>query len=83
MKPVFSTLRKDGHINVSYIDDTLLQEETYEACQKNVSDTIMLVDSLGLTAHTEKSVLLPTQHIEFVRFIINSANDSKADSQKD
>lgn len=64
MKPVFSALRKEGHINVSYIDDTFLQSETFELCQNNISDTLSLVDSLGLMTHPEKSILVPTQCIE-------------------
>ena len=74
MKPVFSALRKEGHINVSYIDDTFLQSETFESCQNNISDTLSLVDSLGLTTHPKKSILVPTQCIEFVGFLINSVD---------
>jgi hypothetical protein len=36
MKPVFSTLRKQGHTNVAYIDDTLLISPTKEECIENV-----------------------------------------------
>ena len=72
LKPVFSTLRKIGHTNVAYIDDSLLQSESYEACKRNIQDTMNLVDSVGLTIHPEKSIIIPTQCIEFVGFILNS-----------
>lgn len=74
MKPVFSSLRKDGHLNVSYIDDSLLQSETFDMCKVNVQDTMTLMDSLGLTVHPEKSIFIPSQIIEFVGYIINSVD---------
>ena len=72
LKPVFATLRKMGHLNVAYIDDSLLQSDTYEHCKQNIKDTMNLVDSVGLTTHPEKSVIIPTQCIEFVGFLLNS-----------
>ena len=35
---------------------------------------MQLMDDLGLTVHPEKSVIIPTQCIEFVGFIINSVD---------
>ncbi|MEW8542095.1 MAG: reverse transcriptase domain-containing protein, partial [Candidatus Thiodiazotropha sp.] len=76
MKPVFGTLRKMGHENVAYIDDSLLQGDTYEQCMTNIQDTMKLIDSLGLTTHPEKSIIVPTQSIEFVGFLLNSVDMS-------
>ena len=61
-----------GHSNVAYIDVSLLQSDTYEHCRQNIKDTMNLVDSVGLTVHPEKSVIIPTQSIEFVGFLLNS-----------
>ena len=72
MKPVFSSLRKKGHTNVTYIDDSLLISNSEMECQDNVRETIKLVDSLGLTVHLEKSVLKPTQRIQFLGFWLDS-----------
>lgn len=72
LKPVFAMLRKLGHSNVPYIDNSLLQSDTPESCAANLKDTELLMDSLGLTVHLEKSVFIPTQCIEFVGFLINS-----------
>ena len=72
LKPVFSTLRKLGHTNVAYIDDSLLQSETFQGCKQNIRDTVNLIDSVGLTTHTEKSIVIPTQCIEFVGFLLDS-----------
>ena len=72
MKPVFSHLRKMGYTNICYIDDILLQGDTYEECLENVTQTTQLVDNLGLTIHPIKSVFEPCTSITFLGFIINS-----------
>ena len=72
LKPVFAALRKLGHSNVPYIDDSLLQNDTKEGCMQNILDTVFLMDGLGLTVHPEKSVVIPVQCIEFVGFLIDS-----------
>ena len=66
LKPTFSALRKIGHTNGAYIEDSLLQSETYEGCKHKIQDTMDLVDSVGLTIHPEKSIIIPTQCVEFV-----------------
>ena len=89
LKLMYSSLRKIGHTNVGYIDDSLLAGDTKSDCQENVNDTVTLVDSLGFTLHPEKSIMVPTQRIEFVGFWLDSvkmtvslgirkANDIKA-----
>ena len=72
MKPVFSTLRKQGYANVSYIDDTLLIGKTKDECESNIKTTALLLDSLGLTVNLEKSSLNPETSIEFLGFVIDS-----------
>lgn len=72
LKPVFAALRKLGHSNVAYIDDSLLQSDTYNQCLVNIKDTMNLIDAVGLTVHPEKSVITPSHCIEFVGFILNS-----------
>ena len=66
LKPTFSSLRKLGHENVIYIDDSLLASDSIDECNRNIEDTVKLIDSLGLTIHPEKSIMIPTQTIEFV-----------------
>ena len=72
MKPVFSTLRKKGQANVSYIDDSLVVSRTKAECVDNIHETVQLLDSLGLIVHLEKSVLRPTKCIKFLGFWIDS-----------
>ena len=72
MKPVFSSLRKIGHVNVCYLDDSLLISNTYDNCFKNIEDMSNLLDSFGFTIHLNKSVFVPSQVITFLEFIIDS-----------
>lgn len=72
MKCVFSDLRKKGHCNTGYIDDSLLIGQSYDDCRVNIRDTVALIDSLGFTVHPEKSVFIPTQEIHYLGFILNS-----------
>ena len=72
LKPVFSHLRKIGFANVAYIDDSFLQGDSYHDCSQNIDTTAHLLDSLGLTIHPSKSVLVPTQEITFLGFVLNS-----------
>ena len=72
LKPVFTLLRQQGHISVAYIDDSWLMADNFAQCTKNVIDTISLLDKVGFVIHPEKSVLLPTQIITFLGFVLNS-----------
>ena len=72
LKPVYSSLRSKGHVNVGYIDDSYLQGDTYEECKHNVQDSVNLFEKLGFLPHPEKSVFEPTQITTFLGFVINS-----------
>ena len=72
MKLAYSTLRCKGFENVGYIDDTYLKGSTFRACETNVSTTVRLFTDLGLTLNMAKSVLIPSQSITFLGFVLNS-----------
>lgn len=72
LKPVYSFLRSKGHLSACFIDDTCLQGETYEACKKNVADTVDLFKSLGFYVHDEKSVLEPCKRLKYLGFWLDS-----------
>jgi hypothetical protein len=72
LKPVFANLRKNGFQSVIYIDDTFLQGETIEACNKNVKATATALIELGFVINIEKSVLQASKRIEFLGFILDS-----------
>ena len=74
LKPVFATLREKGYESVIYVDDSLLQGDTFQECLNNVLATLECLESLGFVVHPEKSVFYPTQEITFLGFIINTAD---------
>ena len=43
MKSVFSQLRKQSHVSSSFLDDSFLEGDTYDACKQNVADTMTLM----------------------------------------
>lgn len=74
LRPVLSTLRKQGFENVPYIDDILLLGDSDEHCAQNVRSTSLL-DSLVFTIDPTKSVFLPVQEIAFLGLLINCLPD--------
>ena len=70
LKPVYANLRQKGHLSVVFVDDSYLQGET--ECLEAVEAAIALLEYLGFTIHEAKSILKPTQRIEFLGFIIDS-----------
>ena len=71
-KPVYSVLRQLGHASSPYIDDSYLQGDDYYSCLANVIDTVRLIHYLVFLIHPGKSVLVPTQRLIFLGFILDS-----------
>ncbi|CAB4030534.1 Transposon Tf2-6 poly [Paramuricea clavata] len=72
LKPVYSSLRQQGHVSSPYIDDSILIGDNYDECADNVINTIRLLDNLGFVPHPKKSVFIPTQILVFLGFLLNS-----------
>ena len=72
LRVIFSALRQQGNSSIVYIDDSLLVGETYQQCLKSVHDTVDLLQKAGFFINWEKSVLEPSQTIEFLGFTLNS-----------
>ena len=72
MKPVYSYLRSRGHTICGYIDDNLLIADSEEELFESIEATTTLLESLGFTLNTEKSVLTPTRNITYLGFKIDS-----------
>ena len=69
-KVFFSQLRQLGHISTSYIDDCLLLADNVPDARKNVADTVLMSHKAGFVVHPTKSVLVPTQEIVYLGFIL-------------
>jgi hypothetical protein len=75
MKPVYATLREQGHTNLGYIDDSLLLGETITECDSSVKATKDLVEHVGFTPHLGKIYFSPHTnncvlgiYIEFINY---------------
>ena len=74
LKPVLSHLHKLGIFVSCYLDDCIFIADSADVLISNVLYTLHLFDSLGLTVNPHKSVLEPTQEIEFLGVILNSVD---------
>ena len=74
LKPILSHLRKLGIAILCYIDDCIFIASTVAELCNNVTYALQLFDSLGLTINVQKSVLTPTQEIEFLGIVLNSVS---------
>lgn len=72
LKPVYAHLRTLGYTCMGHIVDSLLVASAYNDCENNITATVELFTNLGFTIHPDKSILKPTQEIEFLGFWINS-----------
>ena len=61
-----------GHTCLGYIDDSFYLEDSYLECEEATLHAVQLFISLGFKIHPEKSVVIPTQVLEFLGFILNS-----------
>ena len=68
----FKVLWHNGHVFVIYIDDTFLEGDTYAACQQNIFETVVMLVSLGFNKKVPKSVLVLTQKLCPIGFVISS-----------
>ncbi|XP_067021506.1 uncharacterized protein [Acropora muricata] len=57
---------------MGHIDDSFLVGYTRSACELNIQHTVECFASFGFVIHPEKSVLIPTQELEFLGFLLNS-----------
>lgn len=74
MKPVYATLRSNGHAITGFIDDMLIVGDTCEQVKQSIQATVQLLDNLGFIINYEKSVLIPTTCIQHLGFIIDTVH---------
>ena len=71
-KPVAAFIRAKGILISIYLDDILLAAPTFEECNRNNSFVIDLLESLGFRINREKGELIPSHHIPFLGFTVDS-----------
>ena len=73
LKPMVEILRSTGIRLVIYIDDMLLMASSSKLLTEQVHSTLFLLENAGfIINNNKKSLLDPTQEIEFLGMIINS-----------
>ena len=65
-KPVVGLLRQIGVRMIIYLDDILLLHQSLDLLEILVSQVCQLFEALGLLINRKKSLLAPTQQIEFL-----------------
>ena len=68
----FSISKSHEYLSVVFADDFYLQGPTFSTYEDNVNATVDLLQFPCFIIHPEKSVLVPTQEIEFLGFLLNS-----------
>ena len=64
--------RKEGVRLIIYLDDILIVNESREGASADLEMVMRLLQELGFIINKEKSILGPTQKIEFLGILINS-----------
>ena len=72
LKPVSAFLRSVGVRLIIYIDDILVIGKTPDEVRNHVEALIALLEGLGFIVNMEKSVLTPSQQIEFLGLLLNT-----------
>ena len=74
MKPLVSFLRRLGVRLVIYLDDILVLNQSEVQLLRDLNSLRWLLEHLGFLINWKKSMIIPTQQIEFLGFVINSVN---------
>ena len=72
LKPVYAHLRQLGFIANGYIDDSFLMADSIATCSENVTVTKQLLESVGFSINFAKSMLIPSQKMEHLGFVLDS-----------
>ena len=74
MKPVIGFLRSRGMRVMIYLDDILIFAPSAEESTKNTEFVINLLSSLGFTINFDKSSIQPKKSLNYLGFLLDSAN---------
>lgn len=72
LKPVVGFLRQNGCRLIIYLDDLLMMHQDRAQLEQITHVTCQLFESLGLMVNLKKSILTPTQELEFLTFQVDS-----------
>lgn len=72
MRPILAYLRARGARVIMYIDDALIMGRSMDECMRHTRMFLDLVHRLGFLVNWDKSILVPTQRIEFLGQVLDS-----------
>ena len=72
LKPVIERLRSLGVYLVVCMDDILIITTAVEMLREHIHVMLFLLENLGFIINSKKSLLTPTQEIEFLVMVVNS-----------
>jgi hypothetical protein len=72
LKPLIAMLRRIGIRLIIYLDDILLMNQNPEELRKDGKTLAFLIERLGFLVNKKKSVMIPSQEIEFLGMKVNS-----------
>lgn len=74
LRPVVASLRRRGVRLIIYLDDILLMSQSQEELLLHMRWTVELLERLGFIISVEKSVMTPSQSLEFLGFQVNTSS---------
>lgn len=74
LRPAIALVRELGVRCIAYIDDILVLAESREMAQIHVAGLKYLLECLGFIINLKKSVLEPSQKLEFLGITVDSTN---------
>ena len=72
LKPSVEMLRSLGIRLVIYMDDMLLMASSEQMLMEHIQLSMYLLENLGFIINSKKSILCPSQEIEFLGMLLNS-----------
>lgn len=72
MRPVIGLLRSRGIRCMIYLDDLLIMANTRDLCIQHLHDALTLLIKLGFKINWRKSMLIPSQVVQFLGLTIDS-----------
>lgn len=73
-KPLVSLLREEGIKLIIFLDDVLIMSQSETEANSSCIRALDLFRDAGFTINTDRSIVKPTQRIEFLGFEIDSQN---------
>ena len=72
LKPFVASIRNKGIRLVIYLDDMAIISSSRELSSREDGVVVQILESLGFIINKEKSVLIPSQKIVFLGYVIDS-----------